>query len=269
MTPRVDVEWEAFAAGVKPAVRRTIDPARADEEARRWRSRGIAVALSRAPSPMGGRAVLVLYLARTQAEAEALRDLEEPVLPGSPGYTPGGGEDVVARHRAFGLALGFPPCCVEAFCARLSRGVDVLGPHRGLAEDYVAAREARVPVGDARLDPLLFRARVQVLSFYPCRHDCAAARALADATLAAVAARHGDTAARAIVEALALDLVIAPTGARARVALEGGVVTSAQAPGDDPRDVALAASLVGARARDDGAVEGTGDPPAWWLRFRA
>ncbi len=265
--PRVDVEWEAFSQNAKPAIRRTVDPAQADALERRWRSQGAAVARARNLSPMGGRDVAVLYLARTQSLADALRDAEEPVLPGSPTYAPGGGEPAVAAHRAVGRALGFPACCVEAFCTRLSRGVDALGPHRGLSEDYVAAREAWVPRPDARLNPLLMRARVQVVSFYACRYDCPAALAHAGAVLAAVAARHGEGTSRAIVAALARPVLIDPRGARATAVIEGDVVSRAEPVTDDPRDRALAERLTGARINETGAAGEGSDPPAWCVRF--
>lgn len=266
-TPHIDVEHAAFTLGAKPAIRRTIEPAQADALVARWRAQGLAVARARNVSPMGGRDVAVLYLAPTVALAEALRDAEEPVLPGSPTYSPGGAPAHVAQHQAVGRALGFPPCCVEAFCARLARGVDTLGPHRNLSEDYVAAREAWVPRPDARLNPLLMRARLHVVSFYPCRYDCAAARAHADAVLSAVATRYGAPTARALVEALARTVLLAPTGARCVATLAGDVVARAEAVTDDPRDRALAESLTGAKVGADGAVGEGSAPPAWCVPF--
>jgi hypothetical protein len=265
--PRIDVEWEAFSRGAKPAIRRTVDPAQADALEARWRREGFAVSRAKCLSPMGGREVAVLYLARSAALADALRDAEEPVLQGSPRYVPGGGPSVVAQHRAVGEALGFPACCVEAFCARLARGVDVLGAHRNLSEDYVAAREAWVARPDPRLNPLLVRARVQVVSFYPCRFDCPAARACADATLAAVATRHGDAAVRALVAALSRAVLIAPTGARCVATVRESIVTETSTVTDDPRDMSLAESLRGASIDAQWLVVGTGDPPVCGVRF--
>jgi hypothetical protein len=80
---------------------------------------------------------------------------------------------------------------VEAFCARLVRGVDRLvdGGLGGYAEDYVASRAAWVSAPDARVNPLLMRAGAQLVSFYPCRFDCPRAVALAESLRAVVAAR--------------------------------------------------------------------------------
>jgi len=266
-TSRIDVEFAAFSQGAKPAIRRTIEPAQADAAVARWRAQGLAVTRARNVSPMGGRDVAVLYLAPTMALAEALRDAEEPVLQGSPTYSPGGTAAHVAQHQAVGRALGFPPCCVDAFCARLTRGVDTLGPHRNLSEDYVTAREAWVPRADARLNPLLMRARMHVVSFYPCRYDCRAARAHADAVLAAVAKLHGAGAARALVDALARTVLIAPTGARCVATIAEGVVAHTEALTDDPRDRALAEALAGVAVRGDGSVGEGSVPPVWCVDF--
>lgn len=267
--PSVDVEFAAFRAGVKPTIRRTVEPAQAEALVARWRSQGVAVETAGHLSPMGGRDVAVLYLGRTEADARALREAEAPVLQGSPAYLGGGGEAVQAQHRAVGRALGFPDCCVAAFCARLSRGVDTLGPHRGLAEDYVAAREAWVPVGDARLNTLLMRAKAHVVSFYPCRYDCSAARAVAVATLDAVRATYGAASAEALVAFLARAVVIAPEGGRAVVSLDGSRIASAEVTTGDARDRTLAEGLVNASVGDDGAVSAGGRPglAAWCVRF--
>ncbi|MBK8696329.1 MAG: hypothetical protein IPN17_29685 [Deltaproteobacteria bacterium] len=114
---RLDVEWLAFTAGLKPAVRRTVDPARADEVAARFVREGAAVLRADRHAVLGGREQVVLYAARSHDLAAALRDAEATVLPGHP--TVG---DVVAAHRAVGAALGFPACCVGAFWERPARG---------------------------------------------------------------------------------------------------------------------------------------------------
>lgn len=267
--PSVDVEFAAFRAGVKPTIRRTVEPSQAEALAARWRSQGVAVETAGHLSPMGGRDVAVLYLGHSGDEARALREAEAPVLLGSPTYLGGGGEAVQAQHRALGRALGFPDCCVAAFCARLSRGVDTLGAHRGLAEDYVAAREAWVSEGDARLNTLLMRAKAHVVSFYPCRYDCSAARAVAAATLDAVRVHYGAASAAELVAFLARPVVIAPDGARAVVSFDGARIAAAEVSTGDVRDRALAEGLVNASVGDDGAVSAGGRAglAAWCVRF--
>lgn len=269
---RLDVEWLAFTAGLKPAVRRTVDPARADEVAARFVREGAVVLRADRHAVLGGREQVVLYAARSHDLAAALRDAEATVLPGHP--TEG---DVLAAHRAVGTALGFPACCVGAFCERLARGVDRLvdGGPGGFAEDYVAARAAWVAAPDARVNPLLMRAGAQLVSFYPCRFDCPRAVAMAEGLRALLAVRDPG-AARALMATLSRAVVIAGDGARAQAVVEGATVVRAAAPTregvGDPRDGSLADALVGAGVGEDGAVRGV-DPvrgePVWCVRFDA
>lgn len=269
---RLDVEWLAFSAGLKPAVRRTVDPARAEEVSARFTREGAAVLRADRHAVLGGREQVVLYIARSRDLAAALRDAESSVLPG---HAPAG--DVLAAHRAVGSSLGFPACCVDAFCVRLARGVDRLadGGPGGYAEDYVASRGLWVASPDARVNPLLMRAGAQLVSFYPCRFDCVRAVALAEAVRAVVAARDAGVA-RGLMATLSRAVVIAGDGARAQVVVEAGAITRAAAPTregvGDARDAALAAVLVGALVGADGAVSGV-DPVrgefAWCVRFDA
>jgi len=258
---RMDVEWVAFTAGLKPAIRRTVEPARADETEARLRASGAAVLRARETAVFGAREEVVLYVAATEAAAVALRDAEAPVLPGRVTAT-----DLPGAHRAVGRALGFPLCCVDAFCGRIARGVDrlVAGGPGGFAEDYVAARAAWVRRPDPRVNPLLMRMGAQLVSFYPCRFDCAAAVAQAEALRAEVA-RRSPEAARTLMSTLSRSVVIAGDGARAQVILDAsGVVV--RAAGEEP----FASGLVGARVGEEGAVSGVtavrGEAP-WCVDF--
>lgn len=266
---RLDVEWLAFTTGLKPAVRRTVDPARADEVTARFVREGAAVLRASQTAVLGGREQAVLYAARSRDLAAALRDAEAAVLPGRP--TEG---DVVASHRAVGLALGFPECCVGAFCERLARGVDRLveGGPGGFAEDYVAARAAWVRAPDARVNPLLMRAGAQLVSFYPCRFDCSRAVAMAEDLRGILAPRD----AASLMATLSRAVVIAGDGARAQVIFEGERVTRAAAPtregAVDARDVSLAGAVTGAVMEESGAVRGVDTvrgEPVWCVRFDA
>ena len=119
------------------------------------------------------------------------------------------------------------------------------------------------------------RAGAQLVSFYPCRFDCARAVALAESVRAVVAARDAG-AARGLMATLSRAVVVASDGARAQAVVEAGTITRAAAPTRegvaDPRDVALAGALVGALVGHDGAVRGV-DPvrgePGWCVRFDA
>lgn len=267
----VDPELWALLAGLKPAIRVTTAPERADEVAARFRARGLAVIPAAAPVPLGGRPTVILYVARAAAEAALVRDAEAPVLPG---HASGAAAADLAAHREVGRRLGFPRCCVEAFGARLSHGVDRLpdGP-AGLAEDYVAARAAWVPRPDPRLNNLLFAARLKLISFYPCRYDCAVALRFA-AAVHDLVQRRQPAAADALLAALSAPVVIAPTNARARVTLAAdGTIARAEPPRDPAgrvvaaADELLAAALPGGAVAPDGAVAGPGAPPAWLVPF--
>ncbi len=270
----MDAEWIAFAAGLKPAIRRTADPADLDRVEAQLRASGgadVVVLRARETALFGAREQAVLYVARSRDHAEALREAEEGVLSGRE-QAPDGR----ARHATIGRLLGFPACCVEAFLVRLDRGVDRLeaGGISGLAEDYVALRSAWVAEADARVNPLLMGVRAQLVSFYPCRYDCPEAVARAEGVRAVVAARQPKTAA-SLMGLLSRPVVVTPDGARALVALDDArVVERAAAPrrpdgGSNPRDVALAETLTGQRVKDTGEVEGelTRGLPAWCVDF--
>jgi hypothetical protein len=129
----------------------------------------------------------VLYIARKPEQAEELARAEAPVLPGGPPRRPD--EEVVAAHTRFGALLGFPPCCVAAFCARLQRGVTRRADGRMAHEDFVAAEDAAArtaaPLG--RLNNLLPDRTARLIAFYPCRFDCETAARYAEALFAEVA----------------------------------------------------------------------------------
>lgn len=269
----MDIEWIAFNAGLKPSIRRTVDPAALERTEALFRESGAVVLRARQTALLGGREQMVLYVARSTAHADALREAEAPVLPGR-----GGSADAAARHRTIGRLLGFPECCVEAFLGRLARGVDRLveGGPGGLAEDYVCARSAWVRAADARVNPLLMPVRAQLVSFYPCRYDCPAAVGRAESVRAHLAARQPKTAA-SLLGLLSRPVAIAPDGARALLELDdarAGVVRAA-APrrsdgASDPRDEALAGRLAGAAVGSDGAVSGTVEGaalPVWCVDF--
>lgn len=269
----MDVEWIAFTAGLKPAIRRTVEPTDLPRVEAQLRSADVVVLRARETALLGSREQAVLYVARSLDHATALRSAEDGVLPGRAAAV-----DARERHRTIGRLLGFPGCCVEAFLQRLDRGVDRLdarGP-TGLAEDYVAARGAWAPRADARLNTLLMPVRAQLISFYPCRYDCAEAVARVEPLRAVLAARQPE-AARSLMALLSRPVAIHPDGARCLLALEAArpVIERAAAPrrsdgASDPRDAALARRIVGARVETDGSIVGEmtgGALPAWCVDF--
>lgn len=205
---RYSVEWVALCAGVKPALRVWQPRARAAAHADAARRRGFAVdEVARADGSA------IVYIAPTAAAARSLREAEAVIAPRRP--DPYDQRFDPAPHRRLGAGLGYPPCCVEAFIVRLARGVDRLPSGRRAHEDHVAAADARA--ASARLD-----ARCNVfdaarshgwLSHYPCRLDCAASIAYADAARAALLAVDAAQADR-LATLLATAVAIEPDGRR-------------------------------------------------------
>lgn len=174
---------------------------------RRAAAAGFPVARLERPAILGGEAQTVLYVSRDLARAEQLRDAEAGVLPGGPVRPPTA--EVLAAHRVLGAGLGYPPCCVDAFLARLARGVTRARDGGEAHEDFVAAEDAasRTGVFHGRLNHLRFHEQVKVVSFYPCRYDCPEALALAGRLHDLVRARD-PAAAEALARRLAEPLAV-------------------------------------------------------------
>jgi hypothetical protein len=211
---RVDVEWLAMRAGVKPANRITIDTERADELVARARREGFAVERAARTVEFPGRPpALILYISPDPARARELADAEAPLLPPLSQRLPV--DAAVPLHARFGQLLGFPSCCVDAFTVRLRRGVTRRHAGGEAHEDYVAAEDAarasRRLLG--RLNDLAVDRRVRIVTFYPCRYDCPAAAAYA-AQVFAAAERADRGAAMALRAALLGPMAIAVDGAR-------------------------------------------------------
>ena len=269
-----DPEWLALREGLKPAIRILAAKGEGAAIAARFVSRGASVVFADPAAVVNGTAVDIVYVARREREAAAVRDAEHPLVTAVGGSV----RDQARANEDVGRLLGFPRCCVESFCARIERGVNRLVP-RGpsvFAEDYVAARDALVPRPDARLDNLLLASGVRLVTFYPCRYDCGVAIRYADAILAAMERRQPG-AASSLVRELARDVALSPSGARCVVALDArGVIVRAEAPPrsggtPDPTDVALARVLEGSRIGEDGraAAATESGEAAWVFRFSA
>ena len=100
--------------------------------------------------------------------------------------------DDPTRHAAeLGALFGYPPCCVAAFVAQRTRHDNSLNRY------LIAARTTAPGPWPWQLNELALR----LIAFYPCRYDCPRARAVADQTLAMIAA-----AAPALPAALARHL---------------------------------------------------------------
>jgi hypothetical protein len=271
----IDPEWVAFTAQLKPAIRITVEPGEAEAIVPRFAAQGATVVKAEALVTIGGREAEILYVARSEAEALALRDAEAVVLPGR---KTGDLAQEVSAHLEMGRRLGFPRCCVESFCGRIEQGIERSdgGGEGCLAEDYRVAQQAWVPWPDGLLNHFLLAARIRLITFYPCRYDCPIAVRYARAVLRAIA-RQQPAVAQEIVEGLGRPIAIAPSNARAVVSLgPDRAITSASAPCDSAgrvlceADAVFAESLLGARVGQRGAVEVTeGDetPPPWVVPF--
>lgn len=92
--------------------------------------------------------------------------------------------------RTAGALLGFPPCCVEAFCADM---------HRSRVDEDTVNDDATIRVlqtaqpGRAVLNPL---SNFELLGFYPCSAHCEAATAIAERNLEALDRKRPGSAAR-------------------------------------------------------------------------
>ncbi|MCB9738151.1 MAG: DUF483 domain-containing protein [Deltaproteobacteria bacterium] len=93
--------------------------------------------------------------------------------------------------RSAGALLGFPPCCVEAFCADMEGSrVD----EDTVNDDSCIRILSTAKPGRAVLNPL---SNFELLGFYPCSAHCDAATALAERNLAALERQRPGAAARA------------------------------------------------------------------------
>jgi len=265
---RVDVEWHAFAAGAKPAVRLALAPGDADEVASRYAELGASTARTATITFQGAPAVLV-YAARTADDAEALRDLEARILARAP--------DRHALMRELGRRLGYPPCCAAAFVARSRRDTSWRRLLFGRTVDtFQAARDGWVAKPRPRLDDLLRREGRALVSFQPCRYDCEHALEVADRIAEVV--RGVDAGWLAWVEGeLARPIAVAANGARAFVDLDEEPVrriVRATAPVDPggrslAPDVDLARRLAGRSVGERGRIGGLGArAPVVLLDFR-
>ena len=265
---RVDTEWLALRAGIKPGIRLTADVASAPAIAERYQRLGCSVVMTHGRIGLERRPRVLIYIGGTPQAANSLRAAEAHLL--DPKTTP---RDKAFFTREFGLRLGYPGCCIDAFAERTRRGGGHLrdGDRDRHDPDYVHVHDAWVARPDWRLNNLLLNHHLRLISFAPCRFDCASALAQAEAIRRLVAA---DTPSHLPVleDRLRRPLVIAPDGARAWVCLAAGKLTAAEAPhapGEpcDPADLARAPAWPGAELTGDGRVLGRGDPAPRLLDF--
>lgn len=250
----LDPELTAVRLGLKPVVRVAVEPARRAEAERRLRDAGLAVVSSRRGALLQGSVYWLLYASSRDRSARAVRDLEEPVLPGSPEVDP---RERRERHRALGRGLGYPLCCVDAFLERLERGVGVRRGGTAVegVEDWVAFAEAHSAAAYWGVNTCRNREALWLVPWYPCRFDCAATGRYAQVLFDHLHRRHPEDA-EALREALRGTFVLAPDGGRARVERDAeGVIVQSEAL---PWHGASAPACVGKRCVPGGEVAGLG-----------
>jgi hypothetical protein len=225
---RLDIEWLAIKAGLKPANRVTIAPERAADLEARARREGFAVERGARMVEFPGRPPsLILYLSPSAERARELVDAEAPLLP--PESNGLRVDEAVPLHARFGRLLGFPPCCVEEFGIRLRRGVTRRLDGGDAHEDFVAA-ECAARASErflGRLNDLSPNRKVRIVTFYPCRYDCAAASEYAAGVFGSAQAAD-PAAAKALREALLGRMTIATDGTRGPSAAQGGEVLTVE-----------------------------------------
>jgi hypothetical protein len=221
---RLDIEWIAIKAGLKPANRITISPERAGDVEERARREGFAVERGARLVEFPGRPPsMILYVSPDASRARELVEVEEPLLrPEGEGLP---ADEAVPLHARLGALLGFPLCCVDEFGARLRRGVTRRLDGRAAHEDFVAAecaqRASQRFLG--RLNDLSPDRHARVVTFYPCRYDCRAASTYAAGVFNA-AVRADRRAAAALRDALLGTMTIGVDGTRGPEARPGGEV---------------------------------------------
>jgi hypothetical protein len=189
----LDGERTAFELGLKPAVRQQIDARDVPWAAAMYLRGGAAVCAATAGFPHGKA---VLMAAQTLADAESMLDAEFVQFE----------RDAARKYagmRELGRRLGYPSCCVDAFV----RSVEVGSPGRHIDDNWGRFEAAWVARPNPRINSMLFGELLQLISFDPCRFDCPAAAAIADALFERLA-ETAPTAAAALDRQLARAVIV-------------------------------------------------------------
>jgi len=240
----LDVQWLAFQAGIKPAIRVSAAAHELEEIESRYRSLGAYVEPSRHQLRLGRQAYWIAYVAHSAREATELKLTEEASVRASD-----------RDAMKLGRLLGYPECCVKAFCSRDRRGKE--------NDWYLAARDAWVARPLPALNVLLLSERRHLVSFEPCTYDCSRALELAERTAEALA-RVDKPWLDYVMTELARPIAINAAKDRAHIELDGPIgseprVVRAWAPeGPDgtsrPGDAALSRQLPGRRVSRRGLI---------------
>ena len=156
-----------IALGGGPAERALLDPS---SRVHRWLAERLDAerAPHQGPRPSGERVRerCAVYISGDAALAERARALDRMA---------DDARETDSAH-ALGALLGYPPCCVEAFCAL---------PRRWPNRSPIAASIARTERFEPRLNNVALD-RFAWIAWFPCRYDCEASLAIANAAAAAL-----------------------------------------------------------------------------------
>ena len=254
---RIDTELQAVLGGIKPAIRLSTEGTDEDTLRARYARYGLVACAGDGAfiddKGENGRRLRLVYVARSLETAEHVRAVEAKTFAPQRDV-----ESRAAEYREVGLALGYPPCCVDAYVARMLPAP--LAPSGvPLAEAFVAARGAWHASPSWLLNHLLFETGDALITFTPCSYRCAAALEYATKVIARVDGV-APLAARRLRRRLAVDVAVDAHGARVVAELEAGSVRAAH-PRRSPRgshvhpaDLDLARRLVDGVAEDPAPI---------------
>ncbi len=258
----LDGERTAFELGLKPAIRQLLDPRDAPWAAAMFVRGGAAVAAALAGLP---HSHAVLMVAPTLADARAMLDAELVQFERDDTRSLDGA-------RELGRRLGYPPCCVEAFLAKVSRAAETKAPELG-RDNWQRVDAAWVARPNPRINSLLFGELLGLISFDPCRFDCPAAAQIANALFERLA-QSAPVAAAALDRQLARPVFIDEQDRRAWLELESDLAGRTRVRaievirlGWDHPDPAALAGLIGQGIDEHGRMPDLPDPRHRVFRF--
>lgn len=163
-TPQLSVEWRAVRAGLKPAARDLVQPDAVQQLLEQAGAAGLHARATDAGAYVARfwqaaepGMTTILYVARTEAALAAVADAERAMIHASTH-----GRQVTADHvRAVGTALGYPPCCIEAFLAM-----------RQCSNAEIRFAALRRTAGPPSLLLNDLHDRAALVSHLVCRYDC-------------------------------------------------------------------------------------------------
>ncbi len=165
----------AVAEGVRPAGRVAVNPADLAGQVALIREAGLAHEIVEDPPPdqdRAGAGEVHVFFARDAATARRVADLERAFVRAERGPDPMG---AAVFAREMGRALGYPRCCIEAFVAA--------GPDATL-DDLHRQAHARSRAFWWPLNCLDPASPFRLIPHVPCRFDCEASLAMAQAVAA-------------------------------------------------------------------------------------